>query len=84
MLIELDSQFRITIPSCMVESMGLTEGDLLDVEADNGSIRLTPVVEYPEETVERLNRLAADARAQGLEAYESIEDAIAALHETTR
>lgn len=47
MLAELRAKSQITIPKELVEKLGLSEGDKLDVFEDNGVICLMPVVVYP-------------------------------------
>lgn len=83
MLAELKAKSQVTIPSRIVSDMGLARGDMFDVIADGGIIKLVPVVVYPKEEAERLERLAAEAKAQNLKVYESAEDAIASLHGAT-
>lgn len=55
MLTVLRPKSQITIPSNIIASMGLKEGDQLDIFEDNGSIRLMPVVVYPREYVDQLH-----------------------------
>ena len=54
MLTVLRPKSQITIPSSVISSLGLKEGDQLDVYEDAGSIRIMPVAVYPKEYVNRL------------------------------
>lgn len=55
MLTVLRPKAQITIPSSIISSLGLKEGDQLDICEDNGAIRIIPVVTYPKEYVNRLH-----------------------------
>ena len=54
MLTVLRSKSQITIPSAIVASMGLKEGDQLDISEVDGVIRMIPVVVYPKAYVNEL------------------------------
>ncbi len=54
MLTVLRPKSQITIPNSIVTSLGLKEGDQLDIYEENGSIRLIPVAVYPKYYVEQL------------------------------
>ncbi len=54
MLTVLRPKSQITIPSSVISSLGLKEGDQLDVYEDAGSIRIMPVVVYPKGYVNQL------------------------------
>ena len=54
MLTVLRPKSQITIPSSIVASLGLKEGDQLDICEENGSIRILPVAVYPKAYVDQL------------------------------
>ena len=56
MLTVLRSKSQITIPSTIVSSLGLKEGDQLDVSEVNGMIQMIPVTVYPKSYVDQLHR----------------------------
>ncbi len=78
MTVELKAKSQVTIPSALVKSLALKQGDLFDVVEDHGRIILIPVVAYPREYVERLEREAKAAMVTGKE-YESVDEMIASL-----
>jgi len=47
MLAELRAKSQITIPKELVDKLGLSEGDKLDIYEENGLICIMPVVVYP-------------------------------------
>ena len=47
MVTVLRAKSQITIPSAIVASLDLKEGDQLDIFEENGSIRIVPVAVYP-------------------------------------
>jgi AbrB family looped-hinge helix DNA binding protein len=54
MLAELRAKSQITIPKEIVDKLGMSEGDKLDISEHNGVIQLMPVVVYPKKYVEEL------------------------------
>lgn len=46
MLTVLRSQSQVTIPAPVISSLGLKEGDQLEIFADNGIISMIPVTVY--------------------------------------
>ena len=56
----LRSHSQITIPAPIVSSLGLKEGDQLEIFADNGKISMIPVVIYPDDYVEQLRKEIAE------------------------
>ena len=55
MLTVLRPKSQITIPSTIISSLGLKEGDQLDICEDHGAIRLMPVTVYPKEYIHQLH-----------------------------
>ncbi|MBQ2615544.1 MAG: AbrB/MazE/SpoVT family DNA-binding domain-containing protein, partial [Synergistaceae bacterium] len=58
----LRSHSQITISAPVVSSLGLKEGDQLEIFADNGKISMIPVAVYPDDYVEQLRRETAELR----------------------
>ncbi|MDD3024683.1 MAG: AbrB/MazE/SpoVT family DNA-binding domain-containing protein [Syntrophomonadaceae bacterium] len=56
MLAELRAKSQITIPKELVEKLGLSVGDKLDVSERNGTIYLTPVAVYPKQFLTELRK----------------------------
>ncbi|MDE7164173.1 MAG: AbrB/MazE/SpoVT family DNA-binding domain-containing protein [Clostridiales bacterium] len=56
MLAELRTKSQITIPKEIVSSLGLSEGDKLEVYERDGVICLMPVTVYPKRYVDELHR----------------------------
>ena len=56
MLAELRAKSQITIPKELVDKLGLSEGDKLDVYEKDGMICLIPVVVYPKNLLDDLRR----------------------------
>lgn len=49
MLTQLRGRSQITIPKSIIETLGLKEGDNLNIEIENGKIIVKPVVMVPKE-----------------------------------
>ncbi|MCR5782850.1 MAG: AbrB/MazE/SpoVT family DNA-binding domain-containing protein [Clostridia bacterium] len=62
MLAELRTKSQITIPKSIVTSLGLNEGDQLEVYEQDGVICLCPVAVYPKRYVEGLQDEIAELR----------------------
>lgn len=54
MLAELRTKSQITLPKEIVNSLGLSEGDKLEIIEKDGIIYMTPVTVYPKKYVEEL------------------------------
>lgn len=54
MIMELRKKSQITIPKELINSLGLKEGDKLDVTEKDGAIQIIPVAVYPKQYVEEL------------------------------
>ena len=54
MLAELRSKSQITLPKSIVASLGLEEGDQLDIREKDGVIYMMPVTVYPKGYIESL------------------------------
>ena len=79
MLVELKNGSQITIPSEIIKSLGLSEGDKFDVEIKDGGIFLRPVVVYPKEKMDEIAKLIkkAEAEAENQTAFASVDDMLA-------
>lgn len=77
MLIEMRGRSQITIPSEMVKSLGIKEGDQFEVVEKDGGIFLCPVVVYPKKEMIRIAKLIketdADYRSGELKAYDDVD-----------
>lgn len=64
MIAELRGKSQITIPKAIVDAIGLSVGDKLDVSERDGAIRLVPVAVYPKAYVKGLEEMfsALDAK----------------------
>lgn len=83
MLAVLRQHSQITIPAHVISSLGLKEGDQLDIFEDNGKISMIPVAVYPHDYVEQLRRenseLRANIKAGKQPVFESVDALIDAL-----
>lgn len=82
-LAELKDKSQVTIPKPIVKELGLERGDMFDITIEREKIVLTPVVVYPKEKAEKLEALAAQARAEissgAVTIYDNVEELIADL-----
>ena len=85
MLAELRSKSQITLPKDIVSSLGLSEGDKLEVYERDGVICMVPVTVYPKRYVEDLQseiaKLKADMQAGKQPVFDSIDALFAQLEE---
>jgi AbrB family looped-hinge helix DNA binding protein len=56
MLAELRTKSQLTLPKSIVTSLGLSEGDMLEITEKDGIIQITPVVVYPKKYIEKLEK----------------------------
>ena len=54
MLLELRAKSQITIPKELVDKLGLSEGDKLEIYERDGIICIIPVVVYPKKYIDEL------------------------------
>ena len=64
MLVEMRGRSQITIPSDIVKSLGVKEGDKFDVIEKDGGIFLCPVVVYPKKEMLRIAKLIKETEAE--------------------
>ncbi len=62
MLAELRTKSQITLPKSVVKSLGLNEGDMLEITEKDGIIQITPVVVYPKKYVDELKSEVAQLK----------------------
>ena len=76
MLVELKSGSQITVPSEIIKSLGLSEGDKFDVETKDGGIFLRPVVVYPKDKMNGIAKVLkkAEADTENQAAFASVDD----------
>ena len=86
MLTELRTKSQITLPKEIVTSLGLSEGDKLDISEKDGVIQIVPVTVYPKKYLDELyseiNRIKDDVRDGKQVVFDNIDDLIAKLEET--
>ena len=63
MLAELRTKSQITIPKEIVTSLGLAEGDKLEIYEKDGVICIMPVAVYPKKYVDELHQEIKDLKA---------------------
>ncbi|MDR0883935.1 MAG: AbrB/MazE/SpoVT family DNA-binding domain-containing protein [Oscillospiraceae bacterium] len=84
MLAQLRHKSQLTIPKEFSQKLGLREGDYLDIEEENGALRVLPVAVYPKDYLAKLTDEIAEMRAAvaagTAPVYESAQAAIDALH----
>ena len=85
MLIELRSRSQITLPRDIVASLGLSEGDQMEIYEKDGMICMVPVVVYPKKVVEVLNaeiaQLKEDIKTGNKPVFDSIDALMQSLEE---
>ncbi len=78
-ILELRKKAQVTIPYKLVKKLGLKLGDKLEVIEKDGGIFITPVVVYPKnemERIEKLIRLAEEDRGRGYsKVYDNVNEA---------
>jgi len=83
MLAELRPKSQITIPKELVDRLGLSEGDKLEIYEQEGIICIMPVVVYPKAYVDKLLHDVAEIKrkvAAGEQpTFDSADDLIAGL-----
>ena len=83
MLAELRTRSQITIPKQIVVSLGLSEGDQLDIFEKDGMVCMVPVVTYPKKYVEELKKevkeLKKNIKSGKQKVFNNIDDMISSL-----
>ena len=85
MLAEIRSKSQITLPKDIVTSLGLAEGDKLDIYEKDGMICLVPVTVYPRKYVddlhEEIRQMKEKIKAGEQPVFDSIDALIGRLEE---
>lgn len=81
MLAELRTKSQITLPKEIVNSLGLSEGDKLDIREKDGVIYLTPVTVYPKKYVDELQTEISELKKNIASGKQPTFDSIDALIE---
>ena len=85
MIAEFRTKSQITIPKEIVMSLGLTEGDKVDIFEKDGEIHIVPVVVYPKKYVEELQSEIIEAKAKiasgELPVFDSVDKLFESLEE---
>ncbi|ADY55829.1 transcriptional regulator, AbrB family [Syntrophobotulus glycolicus DSM 8271] len=79
MLSELRAKSQITIPKELVERLGLSEGDKLEIYEKDGVIYLMPVVVYPKKYLDELRKEIEIAKAKIASGKQPVFDNVEAL-----
>lgn len=79
MLAELRPKSQITIPKELVEKLGLSEGDKLEIYEKDGVICIMPVSVYPKKYLDELKDEIEDTKAKIASGKQPVFDNIDAL-----
>jgi len=83
MIIDLRPKSQVTIPKPLINSLGLTTGDKLEIFEENGIICIMPVVVYPKGYVDKILEdvevIKKDIAAGRQPVFDDIDDLIASL-----
>ena len=79
MLAEFRSKSQITIPKELVDKLGLSEGDTLDIYEKDGAICIMPVAVYPKQYITQLRQEIEDAKEKITSGEQPIFDNMDAL-----
>jgi len=85
MIAELRPKSQLTIPKNLVDKLGLSTGDKLEVFEENGIICIMPVVVYPKDYINKLlndvEGIKRNVREGRQPVFDSIDDLIADLED---
>ena len=83
MIAELRPKSQITIPKQLINSLGLSTGDKLEIFENNGMICIMPVVVYPKGYVDKILEdveiIRQNVSAGRQPVFNNIDDLIASL-----
>ncbi len=79
MLAELRTKSQITIPKEIVASLGLAEGDKLEIYEKDGVICLMPVTVYPKKYVDELHKEILEIKSDIRDGKKPVFDSIDSL-----
>lgn len=81
MLAELRAKSQVTIPKEIVISLGLSEGDQLDIFEKDGTICIMPVAVYPKSVLAELRTEINEVKSKLASGEQPIFDSVDALFE---
>lgn len=79
MLAELRQKSQITIPKEIIQKLGLSEGDTLDIFERDGAIYMMPVVVYPKKYLDELRGGIDEVKAKIASGEQPVFDSVDAL-----
>ena len=79
MLAELRPKAQITIPRELVDKLGLSEGDKLDISEKDGIISIMPVFVYPKKYLDDLREEIEQTKAKISSGEQPVFDNVDAL-----
>ena len=79
MLAELRAKSQITIPKELIDRLGLSEGDKLEIYEKDGVICIMPVAVYPKKYLGELREEIEETKAKILSGEQPVFDNIDAL-----
>ena len=83
MIAELRAKSQVTIPKPLIDRLGLSTGDKLEIFEDKGMICIMPVVVYPRGYVDKIladvENVKKDVAAGRKPVFDNIDDLIASL-----
>lgn len=81
MIAELRAKSQITIPKEIINKLGLSEGDQLDIFEKDGSICIMPVVVYPKNYLNELREEISEIKNKIASGEQPVFDSVDALFE---
>ena len=79
MLAVLRSKSQITIPKELVDKLGLSEGDKLEISEKDGVICIMPVAIYPKKYLDELHKEIEETKAKIASGEQPVFDSVDAL-----
>ena len=83
MIAELSSKSQVTIPKPIIDMLGLSVGDKLDIFEDGGMICIMPVAVYPKDYVDKIledvENIRQDVATGRQPIFDNVDDLIASL-----
>jgi len=80
---ELRAKSQVTIPKPLIDRLGLSTGDKLEIFEDKGMICIMPVVVYPKGYVDKIlvdiDNIKKEVAAGRKPVFDSMDDLIASL-----
>ena len=82
MIATIRKKAQITIPSEIINKLGLKEGDQLDVTEQDGAIMLLPLVVYPSKYIEDLKKEVNEIKTRIAAGEQPVFDSVDALFDS--